>query len=58
MTLVVGYQFWARDHPYITSAKGLGVWVGSEKSQFLLTFNSINADAGWVGQKKPKLDVI
>ena len=26
MTLVVGYQFWARDHPYITSAKGLGGW--------------------------------
>ena len=26
MTLVVEYQFWARDHPYITSAKGLGGW--------------------------------
>ena len=26
MTLVVEYQFWAGDHPYITSAKGLVGW--------------------------------
>ena len=31
------------DHPYITSAKGLGCW-----GQFLLTFSIINADVGWV----------
>ena len=58
MSLDGKHYHFPRDHPYITSAKGLGVWVGSEKSQFLLTFNSINADAGWMGQKKPKLDVI
>ena len=36
------------DHPYITSAKGLG----SEKWQFLFTFS---ADVGWVGKKSPKM---
>jgi hypothetical protein len=30
----------------------VGGWVGPEKGQFLLTFSTIHADAGWVGQKK------
>ena len=56
MTLVVEYQFWARDHPYITSAKGLGGWDQkngnfcwcSEKWQFLLMFSTIYADLACV----------
>ena len=28
--------------------------MGSEKCKFLLTFNTIYADVGWVGQKKSK----
>ena len=34
-------------------SKGTG-WVGSEKWQFLLTYNTIYADVGWVGKKKSK----
>ena len=34
------------DHPYITSAKGLTGWVGSEKWHFYLMFSTIYADLG------------
>ena len=34
-----------RAHPYITSAKGLGL----EKWQFLLTFSTIFVDVEWLG---------
>ena len=42
-------KFLIRDHPYITSAKGLGGW-GQKKWQFLLMFSTINANVkgGWV----------
>ena len=36
----------------ISSASGLGGW--SEKWQFLLTFNTIYADVGWVDKKVQK----
>ena len=39
---------------YVSKETG---WVGSEKWQFLLTFSTIYADAGWVGgwiRKSPK----
>ena len=45
-----------RDHPYITSAKGLG---GSRKWPVLLTFSAICIYAdkvGWWGPKRPKIN--
>ena len=47
--------FILKDRPYITSAKGLTGWVGSEKWQLFLMFSTtIYADVGWVGQKQFK----
>ena len=34
-----------RDHPYITSAKGLSGW-GQKNDKFLLTFSTIYAEVG------------
>ena len=36
---------------YVSKETG---WVGSEKGQLLLTFSTIHASVGWVGQKKTK----
>jgi hypothetical protein len=52
--LLLFQYFSIKDHPFITSAKRLGGWVGSEKWLFLLMFSTIYADKGWVGQKKFK----
>ena len=44
-----------KDHPYITSAKGLG-WWGQKMAVFSDVQYCIYADnhSGWVGQKKSK----
>ena len=44
-----------RDHPYITSAKGLEGWVGSEKLQFWLTFSTVFTLKYWVSGQWAKL---
>ena len=43
--LAMCHIFWIRDHPYSTSANGLGGW-GQKKWLFLLTFRTIYADVG------------
>ena len=46
--------FWPRDHPYITSVKGLGGW-GRKMSIFADIQYYIYADiVGGLGQKKSK----
>ena len=44
------------DHPNITLAKRLSGWVQKNGNQSLLTFNTIYAEVGWVGQKPTNLD--
>ena len=41
-TMLLLIRFSARDHPYITSAKGLGGWVDLENCElFLLMFSTV-----------------